>query len=285
MNAEMIARAIREGSLTAEEEVGIRDLLEHRAHHMQDGTLAGYMDLAAAEKAHKQGCAIDAYNSVFKYYLQGIVPANKNVSEFTEYDLKVSILVAAEKDGYSEKEWLLFLNVLQAALDNMNRKGILGFAPPIDMDKHLREKMKKRRWIGNPYADRELAKITGYLEKRKYDAQALALRFWLQGGITLEDTANLKTDYLYGVRHIGVDVLKKNETEDYLPLSKKRKQIIKAALELHHGTEQEYIFMDAKEGMLQKVMLNSLSLKMMHICNRVGAVYTPIKQSDAILWH
>lgn len=285
MDAEMIAKAIRDGNLTPEEETRIHDILEYRAHRMQARTLAGYMELAAAEKAHMQGGAINAYNGVFKCHMQGIVPANKDVSEFSEDDLRVSILVAVENCRPCEKEWLIFLSVLQTALENMNRDGVLGFSPPAVMDRHYQEKMKKRRWIENPYTGGELDRITECLEQRKGDAQALALRFWLQGGISLEDTANLKTEYLYGVRRKGLNVLKMNDAEDYLPLSKKRKQIIRDALQMHHGTDQEYIFIDTKKGMRQKVMLNSLYPKMMHICSRVGAIYTPARQSDAIVWH
>lgn len=79
-------------------------------------------------------------------------------------------------------------------------------------------------------------------------------------------------------------VVKKNASEDYLVLTPSRKRIIHSALELYPGADQEFIFMDENNGILERMSKRSLQPKLAFICRQVGVVYKMVKCTDMVLW-
>lgn len=286
--ADIILEALKDGKLTKEEKDEIRELLEQKDHHVQGyRTLAEYMGQAAGKQGYMQGWLVsDVYNRIYKSHINENNIANRDVSEYTKDYIKEFILESTEVCGNNKKVWCAFLTMLQSAIDAMDSDGVLNFEPPKKMDLYYLENMRRKHAIKNPYERFELDRIIRYLECRQQDAQALALLLWLAGDITMEEIAGLKPGDLSCRPYYGhMKVLKKNWTEDYLPVSTKRMRIICSALEMYPGREKEYIFMTESRGGLEKISATSLSSKLAHVCKKAGVWYMPCRCNDTIMYN
>ncbi len=115
-----------------------------------------------------------------------------------------------------------------------------------------------------------------WLEENPKDVRCLAISLWFEGGISMEEITGLKVaDLLDGNGLYSPDpiVVKKNDSEDYLILTPARGKIIRAALALYPGEDQEYIFMDMEKDGLVKLAKTSLQPKLAYICRESGVVY------------
>lgn len=285
--ADIVMQIIREGQLTMEQEDTVRRLLTERAHMQGCRSLAGYIVRESSKAADLKADEIkEMYDRLYRYCIKESSIGNMDVSELSEAEIRKFIVMTAKLYELDRKSWYIFLSVLQAALNAMAREGVLGFEPPKRMHLDYLEIAKRSRGVEIPYEDDKLERIMQWLEENPEDVRGLAIALWLEGGISAEEITDLKTSDLLdsnGRCSRNPIVVKKNASEDYLLLTTKRGNIIRAALELHPDKEQEYIFMVDNKGELEKLPRTSLPSKMVSICRQVGVQYKCFKCTDRIL--
>lgn len=285
---DLVTGLIADGRLTATEEASLRDLLVQRADEQEGMSLAGYIEREAKEATDLQLERLwEIQDRLYRYCIRGSSIADKRVSELTEDDIRRYIIQTAESYEMDKNSWFVFLTMLQRALNAMSFEGVLGFDPPSGMQFKFYYLASRKQGVERPYAGLEWRKIRDWLEQNPQDAIGLALALWFEGEISPKEIIGLKkTDLLDsdGECSESPTVIKKNDSEDYLLLTKKRKQIIRAALDLYPDVNREYVFMVRGKKRLKKLPKKSLQEKMESICGELEIVYKSFRCTDMILW-
>lgn len=286
--ADLVTGLIEGGQFTASEEASLMELLVQRTHEQEGMSLAGYIEREAKDATDLQLERLrEIQNRLYRYCIRGSSIGNKRVSELTADDIRRYIIKTAESYEMDKNSWFVFLTMLQRALDAMSFEGVLGFQPPAVMHLKFYYLAQRKQGVERPYVGVEWRKIRGWLEQNPQDAIGLALALWYEGEISPEEIIGLKrTDLLDSDGNYSEfpSVIKKNTAEDYLLLTKKRKQIIHAALNLYPGADREYVFMIEGKKRLKKLPKKSLQSKMESICGELGLVYKSFRCTDMILW-
>ena len=211
-----------------------------------------------------------------------------DIKELSANDIRKLIILTAELRRMDRGDKLFFMIMLQHTLDELDRKGILGFNPSRKIFSKYKAAMDRITFIDNPYTPEEVHRITEWIDANPYDMRGLAVGLWLASDITANEIVELKKEDLMdsdGINTVNPTVVKKNEAEDYIALAGRREEIIRNALNLHDGRDLEYVFMPGSEGGTWKKMLGrSLPSKMSHICREIGIKYKPFKCIEAIKW-
>lgn len=284
----MIACIIQDGQLSVDEEDALRKLLVQRSHERRCRSLSEYIQRESRKYADIAGDEVrEVQERLYRYCIIGRDVGGKPVSDLTEDDVRKFIILTVKSYEMDRKSWFVFLSMLQMALNAMANEGVLGFEPPRRMYEDFSKVVKRKRSVEKPYDGDDWERIKGWLEQHPKDVRGLALALWFEGGISPEEIAGLKKSDLLDCSGGYSDdpvVVKKNAAEDYLLLSDQRKQVIRAALELYPGMDQEYVFMDWCGGKLEKLAKTSLQPKMASICRQAGVQYKTFKCTDMILW-
>lgn len=285
---DLVTGMIKGGQLRSDEEASLRELLVERDHAQEGMSLAGYIEREADKVLDiKVDWLREMQARVFRYCIRGSSIADKSPVELTEGDIHkfiVRTMVSYEMDRNS---WYLFLVMLQQALDAMSNEGVLSFSPPKVMGQLFWEQDQRKHRIERPYYGPEWRKIREWLEQNPQDVCGLALSMWFAGGISPGEITELRKSYLMdsdGGYSSNPSVLRKNGSEDYLKLTRKRSLIIHAALDMYPGVDREYIFMTKGKRKLKKLTKTDMKEKLESICREVGVKYKPFKCSDMILW-
>lgn len=286
--ADLVTGLIEGGQLTAAEEASLRELLVQRAQEQKGMSLAGYIEREAKEATDLQLDRLKEMQiRLCRYCIRGSSIGDKRVSELTADDIRRYIIQTAESYEMDKNSWFVFLTMLQRALDAMSFEGVLGFDPPSGMQFKYYHLASRKQGVERPYAGLEWRKIRDFLEQNPQDVIGLALALWYEGEISPKEIIGLRRMDLLdsdGNYSESPTVIKKNSAEDYLLLTKKRKQIIRAALDLYPGADREYVFMVRGKKRLKKLPKMSLQEKMESICGELGIGYKSFRCTDMILW-
>lgn len=285
---DLVTGMIEGGQLTPEDEASLRELFVERAHAREGMSLAGYIKREAGKVADIRADHIrEMHTRLYRYCIRGDSIGDKSPDELTEDDIRKYIIHTAVSYEMDQNSWYVFLRMLQRALNAMSYEGVLSFSPPIAMDRKFWDLVNRKHCVERPYDDVEWGKIGGWLEQNPLDVHGLALALWFEGKISPGEIIGLKKSYLMdysGEYSVEPVVLKKNESEDYLRLTSKRRRIIRAALDMYPGADQKYIFMAEGKKRLKKLVEMELQEKLKTICRETGVKYKPLKSSEMILW-
>lgn len=285
---DLVTGMIEGGQLTSEEEVSLRELLVERAHAREGMSLVGYIKREADNVADIRADYIrELQTRLYMYCIRRDSIGDKSPAELTEDDIRKYIIRTAVSFEMDRNSWHVFLRMLQRALTAMSREGALSFSPPIALDGKFLDLSNRKHSVERPYAGVEWGKIKDWLEQHPRDVPGLALALWFEGEISLGEIIGLKKSHLMdysGEYSVEPVVLKKNESEDYLRLTSKRRRVIRAALDMYPGADQKYIFMVEGKKRLKKLPEMELQEKLKTICRETGVKYKPLKSSEMILW-
>lgn len=286
--SELVTLLVQGGQLTQEEEESLRRLLVQRAHEQESMSLVGYMEREADKATDlRADRLIEMQNRLYRYCIRGNSIGDKGAAELTEDDIRRYIIQTAVSYEMDKNSWFVFLTMLQRALNAMSYEGVLSFSPPVAMNSMFMDLANRKHCIERPYDGVEWKKLRGWLEQNPQDVSGLALALWFEGEISPGEIIDLKKSYLMdsdGEYSANPTVLKKNISEDYLLLTWKRRRIIRSALDLYPGADQEYIFMTEGKRKLKKLPKMALQEKLESICREIGIKYKPFKRAEMILW-
>lgn len=285
---DLVLGMIDGGQFTPAEEASLGKLLVERFKTREGMSLVGYIEREADRAIDiKADYLREIKTRVYKYCIRGSSIGDKRPADLTEDDIRKYIIQTAVSYEMDSNGWFLFLTMLQQALNKMSYEGVLSFSPPVAMGSKFWDLMKRKHCVERPYTGGEWKKVWEWLEQHPRDIIGLALALWFEGEISPGEIIGLKKSYLMdydGKYSMEPIVLKRNVSEDYLRLTSKRKQIIRAALDVYPGAEQEYIFMVEGKRKLKKFPRMCMQEKMEGICREIGIRYKPFRDSEMILW-
>lgn len=290
--ADMVSRVIRENQLAPGEEDAIWKLIGERKRERDAKRscicLAEYvereMDLLVAwqEEIVRKRCRM-----LGKLCFRESRIGSMDAADLSAADIRKLIILTAETRRMDIKDRLLFMLMLQNALNALAEKGILGFSLSRNIWREYKASTDKVTFIDNPYSLEEVQKIREWVDRNRHDMAGLAAGLWLEAEITADEITALKKEDLMDADGVCIGnptVVKKNETEDYIAIAGRRGSIIQDALKIHGDRNMEFIFMsEGREGW-KKMLARCLPLKMSHICRDIGITYKPFKCTDAIKW-
>lgn len=288
--ADMVIRIIQENQLAAGEEDLILEMLGARSRERYEKQgcrcLAEYAEKEMGMLAERKEKDIrEKSRRLSRQCLRESRIGSMDITELSPADIRKLIILTAEANILNGEDTQLFLAMMQYTLNVLGRKGVLGFVPPVAWS---RNQAARTVFIDNPYTPEEVQKITEWIDDNPQDIRGLAVGLWLASEITPEEIAGLKKESLMdsdGICTGNPTVIKKNEAEDYIALTERRKKIIRNALRLHGDRNLEYIFMSGNEGEWKKISGRCLPLKMSFICRNIGIKYKSFRCSEAVRCH
>lgn len=290
--ADMVSQVIRENQLAPGEEDAIWELIGERKLERDAKRscrcLAEYvereMDLLVAwqEEIVRKRCRM-----LGKLCFRESRIGSMDAADLSAADIRKLIILTAETRRMKIEDRLLFMLMLQNALNALAQQGILGFTLSQNVWREYKAATDKVTFIKNPYTPEEVQKITEWIDGNRHDMAGLAAGLWLEADITADEITGLKKESLMdadGVCTGSPTVAKKNAAEDYLAIAGRRGRIIQDALTLHESKNMEYIFMSKNKEGWKKMLGGCVQLKMSRICRDIGITYKPFRCTDAIKW-
>lgn len=291
--ADLIAKVIQNNQLAGVEEDMILEMLKKRKQERYEKQgcrcIAEYAEKEMGILAEwKEQDIKEKSGRLCRLCLRESRIGNMDITELTAADIRKLIILTAETRILDRKDMMQFLVMLQHTLNVLSQKGILGFNPSGIICSENQAVGGKATFMDNPYTIEEVRKITEWIDSNPHDMRGLAVGLWLASDISPEEIVSLKKENLMnsdGVCTVNPTVIKKNETEDYISITERRRKIVSDALDIHAGRDLEYIFMSEGRDGWKKMLARCLPLKMSHICRDIDITYKPFRCADAIRWH
>ena len=183
-----------------------------------------------------------------------------------------------EEFGLKVHEEILFMQMLQIGLNQMDDEKILKFGP----DRMLYRKYVASKvdisYISNPYTEEETEKIMDWAKYHPADVRAQAVSLWFTKGLTLIDIVTLTKKGCWGKCEERV----KREGSELFRASF-RTEIVRRALDTH-PPKVEYVFSvpNSDGSGWKKLTEKGLLINLKHICKQIGIIYRPILVNEAI---
>ena len=222
---------------------------------------------------HKDLCLLILEKCFFETAM-GTMEAEKiNLKKISEFTREV-----IEEFGLKAHEEILFMQMLQMGLNQMDDEKCLKFSP----DRMLYRKYVASKvdisYIRNPYSDEDTEKIMDWANNHPADVRAQAVSLWFTKGLTLKDIVTLTKKECWGEPE---ERIVRNGIQLFcIPI---RSKIVRQALNTH-PPKVEYIFSVPNSDYTgwERLSEKGLILKLKAICKKIGITYKPILINEAI---
>lgn len=183
-----------------------------------------------------------------------------------------------EKFGLKAHEEILFMQMLQMGLSQMDDEKILKFSPDRMLYRKYAASKVDISYISNPYTKEETKKIMDWAKYHPADVRAQAVSLWFTKGLTLKDIATLTKKECWGKPE---ERIARNGIQLFcIPI---RSKIVRRALDTH-PPKVEYVFSvpNSDGSGWKKLTEKGLLINLKYICKQIGIIYRPILVNEAI---
>lgn len=115
-----------------------------------------------------------------------------DIKELSADDIRKLIILMSQMQGMDRRDRMSVIVMLQHTLDELDRKGIMGFTPSRKIYSGCKAAMDRTTFIDNPYTPEEVHRITEWIDANPYDMRGLAVGLWLASDITADEIVGLK---------------------------------------------------------------------------------------------
>lgn len=182
-----------------------------------------------------------------------------------------------EKFGLKDYEEILFMQMLQMGLNQMDDDKFLEFFPDRMMYRKYAASKVDISYISNPYSEEDTEKILNWAETHPASVLIQATSLWFTKGLTLKDIVNLTKKDCWGedcIEREGIELFRTSF----------RAKIVRRALDTH-PPKVEYVFSvpNSDGSGWKKLTEKGLLINLKHICKQTGIIYKPILVNEAII--
>lgn len=222
---------------------------------------------------HKDLCLFILGKCFFETTMGTMEPEKINLKKICEFTREV-----IEEFGLKANEEILFMQMLQMGLNQMDDEKILKFSPDRMMYRKYAASKVDISYIRNPYSEEDAEKIMNWAKYHPADVRAQAVSLWFTKGLTLKDIVRLTKKECWGKAE---ERLVRNGIQLFcIPI---RSKIVRQALNTH-PPKVEYVFSVPNSDCTgwERLSEKGLLLKLKAICKKIGITYKPILINEAI---